>query len=55
MKKTYVTPTVEKISFQYRDQVVVASGVTCTQVWNGFGDSLTENCTHTTQVKDSGY
>lgn len=25
MKKTYETPTVEKIAFQYRDQVVVAS------------------------------
>lgn len=27
MKKTYETPTVEKVAFQYRDQVVVASGV----------------------------
>ena len=26
MKKTYETPTVEKISFRYRDQVVAASG-----------------------------
>ena len=26
MKKTYETPSVEKIAFQYRDQVVVASG-----------------------------
>lgn len=25
MKKTYVTPNVEKVAFQYRDQVVVAS------------------------------
>lgn len=28
MKKVYETPTAEKISFNYRDQVVVASVVT---------------------------
>lgn len=27
MKKTYAHPTVEKIAFRYRDQVVAASGV----------------------------
>ena len=27
MKKTYETPSVEVVKFQYRDQVVVASGV----------------------------
>ena len=27
MKKTYETPEVEVVKFQYRDQVVVASGV----------------------------
>lgn len=27
MKKTYEAPSIEKIAFQYRDQVVVASGV----------------------------
>ncbi len=26
MKKTYETPSVEKVAFQYRDQVVAASG-----------------------------
>ena len=26
MKKPYVTPTLEKIAFRYRDQVVAASG-----------------------------
>lgn len=26
MKKVYETPAVEKVEFQYRDQVVVASG-----------------------------
>ena len=29
MKKTYETPEVEVVKFQYRDQVVVASGNTC--------------------------
>jgi len=28
MKKTYETPNVEVVKFQYRDQVVVASGTT---------------------------
>ena len=35
MKKSYETPSVEKIAFKYRDQVVVASGnggsYTCSQ------------------------
>lgn len=35
MKKYYETPSVEKISFRYRDQVVVASG---TQ--NGDGNTI---------------
>ena len=30
MKKTYEAPSVEKIAFRYRDQVVVASGGTYT-------------------------
>ena len=30
MKKTYETPEVEVVKFQYRDQVVVASGKNCT-------------------------
>ena len=42
MKKTYETPSVEKIAFCYRDQVVVASGaitscktvIETTHVWN---------------------
>ena len=29
MKKVYEAPTVEKIEFMYRDQVVVASGTQC--------------------------
>ena len=38
MKKTYETPSVEVVKFQYRDQVVVASG-NCTGVWKNVGDS----------------
>lgn len=43
MKRVYETPVVEKISFCYRDQVVVASG----EVQNGFNVSYDggETCT----------
>lgn len=36
MKKTYEAPSVEKIAFQYRDQVVVASSPSgsCTYHWD---------------------
>ena len=39
MKKTYEAPSVEKIAFMYRDQVVVASGGnnpsgSCTYHWH---------------------
>ena len=43
MKKTYETPTVEVVKFQYRDQVVAASG--CTGVWKNVGDSKCETGT----------
>ena len=33
MKKVYETPAVEKVAFQYRDQVVVASGGNCGSQW----------------------
>ena len=56
MKKTYETPSVEVVKFQYRDQVVVASGgVVCTQVWIGFGDGSNSNCSHSVKVHDSGF
>ena len=31
MKKTYETPSIEVVKFQYRDQVVVASGCIVTR------------------------
>ena len=30
MKKSYQKPSVEKVKFQYSDQVVAASGLVCT-------------------------
>lgn len=43
MKKTYETPSIEKIAFQYRDQVVAASGGhTCIIHWN---DDPDKGCT----------
>lgn len=38
MKKTYEKPTVETVKFQYRDQVVVASGSTCSVTNQRLGD-----------------
>ena len=35
MKKTYETPSVEVVKFQYRDQVVVASA--CIDRWVNIG------------------
>lgn len=39
MKKTYETPSIEVVKFQYRDQVVVASGVNCKDVWVNIGEN----------------
>lgn len=44
MKKTYETPSVEVVKFQYRDQVVVASGQ-CTGVWKNAGEERCETGT----------
>ena len=41
MKKAYETPSVEVVKFQYRDQVVAASG-TCVSVWVNIGVSSCE-------------
>lgn len=42
MKKMYETPEVEVVKFQYRDQVVAASG-TCLSVWVHTGASSCES------------
>ena len=40
MKKTYETPEAEKMMFNYRDQVVAASGGNnCQDVWVNIGQS----------------
>ncbi len=47
MKKTYEAPSVEKIAFKYRDQVVVASGIpsgNCSYDWTGDHDSQNVGC-----------
>ena len=41
MKKTYEAPSVEKIAFKYRDQVVAASGVSGSCVANWANDAST--------------
>lgn len=38
MKKIYETPTAEKITFQYQEQIA-ASGSNCTSQWTNIGDS----------------
>ena len=48
MKKNYEKPTAEKMMFNYRDQVVAASGGTaCKDVWINTGvDSCTDGNAH---------
>lgn len=38
MKKEYITPTAEKIRFNYRDQVVAASGGSQSAGGNGYSN-----------------
>ena len=46
-KKTYETPEAEKMTFNYRDQVVVASNGNCPGIWVNIGDvSCTEGNGH---------
>ena len=49
MKKTYVAPVAEKIKFEYKDQVVAASGQSCTSQWINIGNS---NCNESELVKN---
>ena len=45
MKKTYETPSIEVVKFQYRDQVVAASG--CGSVYINEGEYQGGSCTTT--------
>ena len=47
MKNTYETPSIEVVKFQYRDQVVAASGGNCKEQWINTGEgSCTEGNKH---------
>ena len=47
MKKTYETPSIEVVKFQYRDQVVAASG-------NFFGRYGVTSCENEVQASTQG-
>lgn len=51
MKKTYEAPSLEVVKFQYRDQVVAASGQACINKY--VNENATEGgaCTDPTQVE----
>ena len=55
MKRAYVTPEVEKIEFQYRDQVVVASGDDCIVTSTAGGENgnecISDQPTYTNQPR----
>ncbi|MGM9681699.1 MAG: hypothetical protein ACI3XR_09365 [Eubacteriales bacterium] len=42
MKRTYETPTAEKVAFQYQEQVA-ASNQTCTNQWINTGDDTCQD------------
>ena len=53
MKKTYETPSIEVVKFQYRDQVVVASGShQCIINWSNVSGET--GCSGTVQQKSEG-
>lgn len=43
MKKAYESPMVEQVKFQYREQVVAASGETCNNLWTHEGAGECKN------------
>lgn len=43
MKKMYEAPSVEVVKFQYRDQVVAASGQSCISKWSNNGPTNCED------------
>lgn len=58
MKKSYETPSIEVVKFQYRDQVVAASGKIpegrCYGDWVGMGEANSGNCHTEVIVRDLG-
>lgn len=51
MKKTYETPTVDVVKFEYKDQVVAASGSSCGIEYRLNGTVTTIGCTEQTPIK----
>ena len=54
MKKSYCPPTAENISFNYRDQVVAASGgeLLGTNEVTGYNNTLLNGCIPSDQIGD---
>jgi hypothetical protein len=42
MKRNYVAPTAEKVTFNYSEQVVAASGNTCGNIYSNSGSHCEE-------------
>lgn len=42
MKQNYTTPTAEKISFEFEDQITTSSGA-CGSYWTNIGDSTCQD------------
>ncbi len=51
MKRNYVSPTAEKVTFNYSEQVVAASGA-CQQ-YHGLQSTTTTGCTDEQEWKDN--
>ena len=52
MKKIYETPTVEKIRYNYRDQVVAASAGGSDDSSSGYNNNLLSGCVPSDQIGD---
>ena len=53
MKKNYVSPTAEKVEFNYSEQVVAASGGTVCEYVTAFEQGADGKCTNMQQYLDS--
>ncbi len=51
MKKTYETPTVDVVKFEYKDQVVAASGSSCGIEYRLGGSTTAGACADQTPIK----
>ncbi len=53
MKKPYETPTVDVVKFEYKDQIVVASGGNCTTPYGFSCPNSSTGCTDHSQTGPS--